>query len=127
MSMLIEDEENERELAGVEIVRHQDNDFVYQIWNNDDQIEVDVIGETYLDSDNKEHVDATYVEGRINQVDEDKYEWSIRPDIEDNTAARIVSYEEGFSPEIEEPDNLNQVAEVERIMESAFNDENMRY
>lgn len=127
MSMLMEDEENDEELLGVEIVRHQDKDFVYQLWNNDDHIEVDIIGETYLDSDNEEHVNATYVEGRIDRIEEDEYEWCPAPHTNENTEMRVARYEEGFSPDIEEPESLNQVAELERIMESAFNDESIRY
>lgn len=127
MTLQMEDEESGRELLGVEIARYQDTDFLYQVWNDDDYVEVDVVGETHLDEDDEGHIESTYVEGRIDRIDEDKYEWSIMANVRDNTEVSVVSYEDELNPEVESPDSLNQVAELERIMESAFNDESIRY
>jgi hypothetical protein len=55
------------------------------------------------------------------------YEWApvgVRSEEKDIS---IVSYSNELEPERNEPENLNQVAELERALESGFNDRSFSY
>lgn len=116
----------DRDLVEVEIARYQDSEFVYQLWENDGELEVDVVAESYLDSDNAEHIDNTTVEGTMEQVDRG-YEWVPTGFNSEEADVSIVSYSDDFEPERRALGSLNQVAELERALESGFNDRDFPY
>lgn len=116
----------DRELVDVEIARYRGDEFMYQLWENDNELEVDVVAESYLDSNNAEHIDNTTVEGTMEQVD-DGYEWTPTGFNSEETDISIVSYNNEFEPERKEVESLNRVAELERALESGFNDRGFPY
>lgn len=116
----------DRDLIDVEIARYQGNDFIYQLWENEDELEVDVVAESYLDSNNEEHIEKTTVEGTMEQTDSG-YLWSPTGVNSGKKDISIVSYSDEFEPEKREPESLNQVAELEVALESGFNDRNFPY
>jgi hypothetical protein len=123
---MVYEKDLDRDLVDVEIARYQDSEFVYQLWEKDGELEVDVVAETYLDGDKSEHIENTRIEGTMEEVD-NAYEWApvgVRSEEKDIS---IVSYSNELEPERNEPENLNQVAELERALESGFNDRSFSY
>lgn len=113
----------ERDLVNVEIARYQGNEFIYQVWENDNELEVDVVAESYLNPNNEEHLENTTVEGTLEQVD-NKYEWAPTGLNSEEKDISIVSYSDNFEPEREELENVKQANELERALESGFNARN---
>lgn len=117
----------ERNLIDVELARFNDNEFVYQVWENDEEIEVDVVAETYLDAENNTHREHTTVEGKVEELDEDRYIWSPTGINSEEATVSVVSYDKGFQPTYETPGSLNEVAELERVLESSFNNKEITH
>lgn len=116
-----------RNLENVEIAYFGNKEFIYQLWQEENRFYADVFAETEV---GREIEDRNHIEiiGKINPKpgNNDHYMWTPTAKDSEESLLSIIGYEEGYQPDLVEPESFNELAELDKILESAYNDESVR-